>query len=238
MYKNDPIGNAVQDFFKTGKYGTLIVHSDLCDDDEIPVPYLFRTFDEMPPLEQKALQLCKGKILDVGAGAGSHSLYLQQQGFDVTALELSQGCVDVMEQRGIKKVKAENFYYLGGETYDTILLLMNGTGFAGKLKQFPNFLNQFKKLLNPGGQVIFDTSDIVYLFENEDGSIDINLNSEYYGEMNYCFEYKGKQGDWFPWLYVDKEKLSEECCANGWNLEIVSEGEHYDYLAKLTLNTI
>ena len=71
--------------------------------------------------------------------------------------------------------------------YDTLLLLMNGTGIAGKLERLPSLLNRLKELLADGGQILVDSSDLRYIYENEDGSMDINLNAPYYGEVDYQF---------------------------------------------------
>ncbi len=233
---SDVLGMAVKDYYYYKSAETLWVCSEGFDNDELPVEYLFREFNEMPTVEQTAMKLSQGKVLDVGACAGSHSLYLQQKGLDVTALEYSGLCVDVMRQRGIKKVIHEDFYQHKYQTYDTILLLMNGTGIAKNLFNFPGFLKQLKKLLNPNGQVLIDSSDLIYLFENEEGGYDIPLNGNYYGEMDYAFQYGDKQGEWFPWLYLDEDRMKELAELQGFVAEIVERGEHYDYLAKLTLN--
>lgn len=231
----DPFGLAVQDYHTKGKAAKLEVVATHFDDDEMPVHYLFRSFDEMPTLEQKALCVCKGKVLDVGAGAGCHSIHLQSQGFDVTALERSERCAKVLAERGIAKVVCDDINQYYQHQYDTLLLLMNGIGLAGNLENLIPFLKNLKRLLKPGGQILVDSSDIVYLFENEDGSIDVDLNASYYGDMQFQFKYKEVESDWFPWLYVGIEML--ETCAKeaGFGFQLIAEGEHYDYVAKLLL---
>ena len=236
MNISDPIGSAVSEYYTLGKPSNLIVHSNLCDDDEMPVSYLFRTYSEMPQLEQTALNLCKGSILDIGSCAGAHSYFLQQQGFDITALEQSELCIDVLQKRGIRKTLHQDFYSPIAHKYDTLLLLMNGIGLAGKLSHVPHFFKQLKKILNPNGQILIDSSDLIYLYENEDGSVDIQLNGEYYGEMQYQFEYNKKKGVWFPWLYLDKALFTTLATQHGFIVEIIEDGPHYDYLARLTLN--
>ncbi|MDO4497860.1 MAG: class I SAM-dependent methyltransferase [Bacteroidales bacterium] len=232
----DAMGSAIADFQKTGKAGTLRVLSSMFDEDQIPVGYLFRTLGEMPPLEQKAMAMAQGKILDVGAGAGCHALALQEQGKEVKAIDISELSCEAMQERGVKLVQCIDFFDPRlAERFDTILLLMNGTGIAGKLSRLPELLKRTKELLNPGGQVLLDSSDLKYLYENEDGTFDINPLDAYYGEVDYQMVYRKVKGEPFDWLYVDPKTLQLVAEANGMNCELVAEGEHYDYLARLSV---
>lgn len=229
----DPLGMAVADYYAFGKAAKLIVHSDDFDDDQLPVPYLFRQLRQMPAIEQKAIELCTGKVLDVGACAGSHSLELQKKGVDVTALEISQLCCDVMKKRGVEKVVCHDFYTFEGGGFDSVLMMMNGTCMAGTLQNLTVFLQKLKRLLNPGGKVIIDSSDLIYLFQEDDGSCLINLNDKYYGEMQYTLEYKKQLGQPFNCLYVDADTFAVFAENNGFSFDIVVEGNHFDYLAVL-----
>ena len=169
------MGAAILDFHKTGKADTLVVSSSMFDDDEIPVADLFRSFEDMPFLEQKALELAHGRILDVGAGSGCHSIALMKLGKDVTAIDISPLSVQVMLDRGVH-ARQVNFYDPSyDEKYDTVLMLMNGTGIIGNLDNIGNFFTRIKAVLNPDGCVLIDSSDLRYLFEEEDGSLMIDL---------------------------------------------------------------
>jgi len=187
----------------------------------------------MPELEKKALHLCSGKILDIGAGSGSHSLYLQENGEDVTALDIKQGFVDVMKKRGVKNVICSDIFDYKGQGFDTLLMLMNGIGFTKNFEGLTVFLKSAKKLLNPGGQIILDSSDLMYLYEEEDGSYAINLNEEYYGEVMYQIEYNNIKGEPFQWLYIDFDNLSLYADQVGFSCEKIFENNHYNYLARL-----
>lgn len=231
----DPMGAAIYDFHKNGKAGKLIVHSSMFDDDEIPVADLFRKFDKMPALEQKALECATGNILDVGAGSGCHSVALQEMGKKCLAIDISELSVKVMQERGVD-ARLVNLYdesFVG--QFDTILMLMNGTGIIGRLENMQKFFNRIKYLLAPGGRVIVDSSDLRYLYEEEDGSLMIDLADEYYGLLDYQMEYKGILGEPFDWIYVDFETLSYYAEQNGFKAEMIAEGEHYDYLAALSI---
>lgn len=202
----DPIGKAITDFSRSKRPDDIIVCSEICEDDIIPIEVLFRNEDEMPELEILALQNATGKILDVGAGAGTHANYLQNMGKDVTAIDISEGAVAFMQTQGLKSKKID-FFDLKDEKYDTILMLMNGIGIAGTLSNLEKTLEHAKSLLNPGGKILCDSSDIKYLYEDEDGSLWVNLNQEYYGNFRFQMKYKKETGPWFDWLYVDFDSL-------------------------------
>lgn len=232
--KKDPMGAAIAEYAKTGKAARLRVLSSMFDEDELPLDTLFRSFDEMPEIEKEALRLAKGKILDVGAGSGCHALALQEMGKDVCAVEISPLSVEAMKLRGVKDVRLVNLFDARfTEKFDTILLLMNGSSIIGRLENMPMFFDRMRELLNPGGAVYMDSSDLKYLYENEDGSFDIDLNGEYYGLVDYHMEYRDIKGGEFDCLYVDFDTLS--CCAEscGFKATLVKEGEHYDYICKL-----
>ncbi len=233
----DIFGEAIKDYYDQNYSEDIIVQAPDFDDDIIPIPYLFRSYPEMPILEQKALDLCYGKVLDVGCGAGSHSLYLQnEKKLEVTALDISEGVIEVTKKRGVQVAFVEDLYNLQSETFDTLLFLMNGSGIIGKLDNIDRFLSHIKKLINPKGQILIDSSDISYLFTDEDGGFWVDASAGYYGEMQYRLQYKNLQSDWFNWLYIDYTTLQNAANAHGFLCELICEGDSKDYLARLTLN--
>ena len=230
---NDPMGRAIADYHATGKAARLRVFSPMFDEDEIPVATLFRTLDEMPAIEREALLVASGDILDVGAGAGCHSLALQAMEKRVTAIDISPLAVETMRERGVKDVRQEDFFALDGR-FDTILMLMNGIGIVGSLLRMDAFFMQVDRLLAPGGQLLCDSSDICYIFEDEDGFIDLTGIDGYYGELTYQMQYKAIKGEPFLWLFIDPETLREQAESHGFHCDILIRGPHYDYLARLT----
>ena len=233
----DPMGQAIADYHATGKASRLRVFSPMFDEDEIPVATLFRTRDEMPSIEQEALKLASGHILDVGAGAGCHTLALQAMEKRVTSIDISPLAVATMRERGVKDVREQDFFTLDGPQFDTILMLMNGIGIVGTISRLPAFFMQVDHLLAPGGQLLCDSSDICYIFEDEDGIIDLTGVEGYYGELSYQMQYKSIKGEPFPWLFIDAETLREQATAHGFHCDILVRGPHYDYLARLTRHT-
>lgn len=228
------MGRAISDYYHTGKAGKLRVLSSMFYEDEIPVATLFRNFGEMPAQEQKAIELCRGKVLDVGAGSGCHSIVLKERGIVATAIDISALSVEVMRERGIDARNINFFDETFTEKFDTILLAMNGIGIVGKIERLPMFFRSIKRLLAPGGQVLLDSSDIRYVFMDEDGGMDIDLAAGYYGEIDYKMRYKNITGTPFDWLYIDFDTLQMYAEEHGFTCEKCIDGEHYDYLARLT----
>ena len=233
----DLFGKAILDYQTNNSPKDLITETTISEEDEMSVAYLFRSYDEMPKMEQRALQLTKGRTLDVGCGAGSHSLTLQNdRNIDVTAIDISANAIEACSLRGIKKVMIQDVMQLENEKFDTILLLMNGAGMCGKLKNIPKFLLKLKSLLNPEGQILLDSSDIIYMFdEDEDGGKWIPSQKEYYGEIVFNISYKGEKEKPFDWMFIDYNTLQNAALANGLHCEMILEGEHYDYLARLSI---
>jgi SAM-dependent methyltransferase len=231
----DPMGAAIAEYHRTGRAGKLIVHSPQFDDDEIPVKTLFRKFAQMPALEKETLKMAGGRILDVGGGSGCHSLALQEMGKEVCAIDISPLSVETMQERGVKDARLVNLFDPSlTDTFDTILMLMNGSGIIGRIAGMGEFFVRIRQMLRPGGCVLMDSSDLKYLFEEEDGSFLIDIAGSYYGEVDFSMQYKGISGDPFSWLYVDFQTLSLYAAEYGFEAELVREGAHYNYLAKLT----
>lgn len=232
----DLFGKAILDFQTNNSPEDLITETNISESDEMSVAYLFRSYKEMPELEQKALQLTKGKVLDVGCGAGSHSLYLQnERNLEVIAIDISEKAIKACALRGIKNTRIQNLLAVEEETFDTILLLMNGTGIFETLSETSKYLQKLKNLLSLTGQILIDSSDIIYMFdEEEDGSKWVPAEN-YYGELMFTLSYKNETEKPFPWLYLDYNTLQNAAHANGLKCELISDGNHFDYLARLFL---
>ncbi len=223
------------DYLAGAENAKITVENSLAEDDEMPVHYLFRTEEEMPELEVLALEQCRGAVLDVGAGAGCHTLALQQRGVAVAALDISAGAVEAMRQQGVQQVLHQDVFTLEGQQYDTLLMLMNGIGIAGNLQGLECFLEHAKTLLKPGGQILLESSDILYMYEDEDGSVLLDLNAGYYGEVKYNMVYKEQQSGWFNWLFIDPAILEDYAGLHGYTFELLLEGEAGNFLARLAL---
>jgi SAM-dependent methyltransferase len=226
----DILGQALADYHFHNAKSKLWIHNRYGEKEQMPIAAYFREEVDMPDLEWLALEKCEGRVLDIGAGAGSHALLLQDKGLDVLALDISPLAVEVMRVRGIKNTLVADIFTYNNEKFDTLLLLMNGIGLAGDMENLRRLLLHFKTLLNDGGQLLFDSSDIAYLYEASTFPTD-----KYYGELTYQYEYKKQQSDWFPWLYIDEKTMQREAQTAGYKMEVLLEDEFGQYLARLTV---
>lgn len=233
----DLFGKAILDYQTNNSPENLITETSISDEDEMSVEYLFRSFVEMPKIEQKALNMCFGKILDIGCGAGSHSLYLENEmNLEVTSIDISENAIKACQLRGLKNAKVLNFLDLDThiEKFDTILLLMNGTGIFGTLSETSKYLQKLKSLLNENGQVLIDSSDLIYMFDDEELE-DVKKSNQYYGEITFSIKYKKRKEIPFPWLYLDYKTMQNAVNSIGLECEKIVDGENFDYLAKISL---
>jgi hypothetical protein len=140
---------------------------------------------------------------------------------------------DIMQKRGVKKVVNKDIFQFEGEQFDTILMMMNGIGLCGDMEGLERFLEYLKKLILDGGQIIFDSSDIAYLYKSNDF-----ISSNYYGEISYQYEYQSVKGNWFKWLYVDFNSLEQIANKLGWDCELIYEDDMDQFLVRMVLAKI
>lgn len=238
MSSFDPIGAALLDYVAGQTAATITVHSNVAEDEPLPARYFFRTLWEMPALERTALSLCRGRVLDLGAGAGAHALELQSRGTAVKAVDVSAGAVQVMQQRGVREVACHDIFELSTRyddtRYDTLLMLMNGLGVVGTLEGLERFLVLAQPLLAPGGQILATSADISYLYEDEDGALVFDLNAPYYGEVTYRMSYQEQTGPEFSWLFADPTIVQDYAEAAGYDVEFLDEDDNQQFLVRLT----
>ena len=233
--EQDPMGQAIYHYFHHNDNTPIKVKTNITEGEELPVSHLFRKYPEMPILEKEALRLVKGKVLDVGAGSGAHSLYLQNNGFDITSLDISELSCEIMKEQGLKNVICNDIWTFEAECYDTIILMMNGIGLVKNLEGLKVFLEYLKSFLSSNGQILLDSSDIKYMFYDDDGGLLVDMNLAYYGELEYQLTYKHYNSSPFSWLFIDFDRLQNIAFKFGWTTELIYEDNHFHYLARLTL---
>ena len=233
--EQDPMGQAIYHYFHYNDTTSIKVNTNITEGEELPVSHLFRKYSEMPFLEKEALSLVKGRVLDVGAGTGVHSLYLQNNGFDITSIDVSELSCEIMKEQGLKNVKCDDIWTFEAEGYDTIIFMMNGIGLVKNLEGLQVFLEYIKSFLSSNGQILLDSSDIKYMFYDDD-SLWLDMNFAYYGELEYQLTYKHYTSKTFPWLFVDFDRLRNIAIKCGWTAELIYEDDHFHYLARLTLS--
>jgi SAM-dependent methyltransferase len=232
-----PYETALWDYFTTDKNVTLVVHSNDLTMDLVPVSVFFRTERKFPYLEKVALNLCSGRILDIGAGAGAHALALQKRGFSVCGIDIAPKVVEIMKKRGVKEAHCRNIFDFSDGKFDTLLMLMNGMGVVGNMNGLERFLEHAKTLIAPKGHIIFDSSDVRYTkdimqlrYQDQKRKSD-----EYFGEYTFQFEYKHHLGEKFDWLFVDSQTMTRFAEKHGWNVAGIYQYEKDHYVMKLEL---
>ena len=231
----DLMGRAIWDYYYQENSEDLQTETSISELDDLPVSYLFRDYQEMNALEKKALDLSFGKVLDVGSGAGSHSLYLQnERKLEVTALDISPKSIEICKARGVKNAICEDLLQFSEKNFDTVLLLMNGTGIFQSLEHIDQYLQKLKSLVAENGQILIDSTDILYMYDqDEDGGVLVPATG-YYGELDYYLHYKGESELPMKWLYLDFDTLENAAIANGFKIQKIKQLED-SYLAQLTL---
>ena len=234
----DIFGEAFMDFLDGKTDEVIMVDTSLSDPEPLPVGYFFRSYAEMPPWERLILEKSTGQILDVGAGAGSHALALQEAGKSVVAIDISPGAAEVMNARGVKQALCADIWQFDRKGFDTILFLMNGIGIAGRLDRLSALLSHTAGLLTPEGTIFVESADLAYMFEEEDGSVLLPMGENYYGEVRYQLSYKNHTGSPFPWLFVDADNLSDIARSCGLKTKIIYRGTDNHYVAALRIQKV
>ena len=231
----DLMGRAIWDYYYQENSEDLQTETSISELDDLPVSYLFRDYQEMNALEKKALDSSFGKVLDVGSGAGSHSLYLQnERKLEVTALDISPKSIEVCKARGVKNAICEDLLRFSEKNFDTVLLLMNGTGIFQSLEHIDQYLQKLKSLVAENGQILIDSTDILYMYDqDEEGGVLVPAKG-YYGELDYYLHYKGESELPMKWLYLDFNTLKNAAIANGFKIQKIKQLDD-SYLAKLTV---
>jgi SAM-dependent methyltransferase len=231
-----PHGRALLDFYNGETAAAVVTQGDDGKSEVVPSSVFFRGPADFSALEEAALDLCRGRVLDAGAGAGCHALGLQEQDFTVCAIDIAPEAVEVMRKRGVKDARCADIFHFRDGLFDTLLLMMNGIGVVGDLAGLDRFLVDAHELLAPGGQILLDSYDPTWAEEADDtrsrgagGPAD-----RYPGEMRFHLEYKGKKGPTLMWLFLDSGLLAERAMKAGWSCEVIWQEDEGHYLVRLT----
>ena len=235
----EPFGNALVAYFEGDTGAEVVVRRDDGLAAPIPVSHFFRDESGFTEIEKNAIMLCKGHILDIGAGTGLHSIVMQRKGCQVTAIDISPQAAGIMKLIGVKDVRYADVFEFDGGPFDTLLMLGHGIGMAESMVGLDRFLSKARTLLTDGGQVIMDSLD-VRMTDSPANLAYHEANRQagrYVGEIRIQFEFRGMNGPFCGWLQVDDETLSQHAGMWGWQCEIIQRGDTGDYLARLNRKT-
>ena len=226
-----PHGYALRDYLAGDLAAAVTVLGAAGDADVIPAALFFRTGEEFSALDTAALELCRGRVLDVGAGAGCHALALQARGLEVCAIDILPEAVEVMRRLGVADARCLDVGDLepSEAAFDTVLLMMNGLGMAGRIARIPAFLRTIRRLVRPTGRLLLDSFDPRTAAEAAAGL----PPGAYPGELRFRLEYRGERGPWYSWLFVDFDRLARGAARAGWTAEVVWQEADGHYLAQL-----
>jgi len=225
----DPMGKAIWRHYFENAPCMISLSIDGLEEEPMNSAYFFRSESEMNDLEKHALNECKGRVLDVGAGAGCHALVLQEKGLEVLAVEQSPKACEVLIARGVRQVLNSDVMLLQQGGFDTILLLMNGFGIGRNEQGLVALLKHLKSLLAPGGKIIGDSTDIRYFREE---SLEIDLSDSPPHEVTFEVGVDGIT-EHFAWIYPEEfllEALAEEA---GLKMNVIMYTDEFHFLCEL-----
>lgn len=231
-----PLGRALRDYQRGDTGARFVVHSDLWDSEITLVEEYYRPrHQRLSEIELRALALCRGRVLDLGAGAGRHALELQERGHEVTAVDVSPEAVEVMRRRGVRDARCGDLTAVANECFDTLLLMMHGIGLAGTLDGLTVFLEAARQVLRADGQILCDSADLALVLPPPDHPPDRSAAGvpRYSGEVEFRLSYGDLEGRPYPWLFVDPRTLEAFAAAGGFDFELGAMGGRGAYLARL-----
>ena len=235
----DPYTDALADYLNGKHDATILVLRDDGYTQEMHIEEFFTRQTEFSDLECVALEHCNGRVLDVGAGAGRHSLELQRRGLEVCAIDVSPAAVDIMKKRGVMDARCGELYDFEYLQFDTLLFMMNGIGIVGSLEGLERLLACFDHFIAAGGHMIFDSWD----FRNTGKEIHqiyygkSAIGLPYPGETRYRLQYNDVIGLPINWLFIDSDTLSMIVSKNDLKCRILGRNDKGQFLAELSRPT-
>jgi len=233
--KKDAYGQEVWAFFQKKKSYEIVERDDGFIDlsGGAPAAY-FAEFKDWPKIQKQAIKFAKGKVLDIGAGAGRVSLYLQKQGFDVTAIDNSPLAIKVCKKRGVKHARVlpiERINVFKPSTFDTIIMFGNNFGLFGSFKKAKTLLKKLHRITNPNALIIAESNDpyktddpvhfAYHKFNKKRGRMS--------GQLRIRIRFRNYIGDWFDYLLVSKDEMKKILKDTGWRIKKFIDSDNYMY---------
>lgn len=228
----EPLAAALMDHHRTGRPRHVSATRADGVAFEIETEEYFTLDGRLERLDAIALERCRGRVLDVGAGAGRHALALEERGLEVVAIDLSPICTELCRIRGVRDARTLDVMTLHSEDllgrFDTIFFGMQTIGVAGGVVPLEKLLVRLRSVLAPGGQILADSSALRQAWEGESDD-----SSAEAGEIVLSTRYRGWMGEPFPWLYLGSQHLEEVARRAGLEMENLGSVDSGEYLAAL-----
>jgi SAM-dependent methyltransferase len=199
----------------------------------------FFEYEQWSPVEQKAIKQVKGRVLDIGCGAGRHSLYLQRKGFEVSAIDNSPGAIEVCKLRGVKNAMVKSIVEIDDfepNSFDTILMMGNNFGLFGDAENAESLLKELYRITSSDAQIIAGTRN-PYKTNSPEHLEYHELNRQrgrMPGQIRMRVRYGKTVGEWFDYLFVSPEEMKEMVADANWQLKELMESESANYFAVIS----
>ena len=229
----DAFGREIYDYYQ-GKGGFEVVETETgyVDLSSGPSNYFYE-YNDWPACEKKAIKFAKGKVIDIGSGAGRVTLYLQEQKLDVLGIDNSPLAIKVCKKRGVKKAKAISITQLSRRLglFDTIVMFGNNFGLFANRTRARWLLKRFYNMTSPQARIIAQSLD-PYDTDNPDHLAYHKLNrarGRMSGQVRIRVRYQKYTSDWFEYLLVSKDEMQQLLKGTGWKVKrfIDSKGPCY-----------
>jgi len=229
----DAHGHAMYDYLKGKRFSEIVERDDGYFEVSNGPGVYFSSYKTWPVHQKKALRYVKARVLDIGCGAGRHSLYLQKKGFEVLGTDLSPLAIKVCKSRGLKKAKVLPITRLSYKIgrFDTIIMLGNNFGLFGSFKQAKRLLRRFKRITNEKALIIAEVLD-PYQTKDPNHLEYQKLNRKrgrMSGQVRIRVRHRKYVTPWFDYLFVSKKELQEILNGTGWAIKhfVDSKGPVY-----------
>ena len=228
----DAFGQALYAAFISGQDCFIVERDDGCFYDGGGLRVYFADYSKWPEREKKALRYIKGKILDIGAGAGRHSLYFQRKGHKVTAIDNSPLCVRVCRERGVKDARCLSIEETGvlKAKFDTVLLMCNNFGLFGSRKKAKKLLRELYKVTSPEAKIISESYEYQTPFFREYIKRNLRIGRDP-GDFTARIRYGKHCTPWFDYFRATKNEMKEILGETGWKVEKFIGSREQSYIA-------
>ncbi|MBU4501521.1 MAG: class I SAM-dependent methyltransferase [Nanoarchaeota archaeon] len=232
----DAYGQEVWAFFQDKESYEIVERNDGFIDLSEGAPAYFAEYKDWPKIQKQGIKFAKGKILDIGSGAGRITLYLQKKGFDVVAIDNSPLAIKVCKKRGVKNAKVLSIEKIGTfkpDTFDTVIMLGNNFGLFGSFKKAKSLLKEFYRITSPNATIIAESND-PYKTDNP-----IHLGYHKFnkkrgrmpGQLRIRIRFEKCVGRWFDYLLVSKTEMKKILEGTGWKIKKFINSKKSSYIA-------